>query len=71
MKCWTLNENWPLCVEDQGLLDLVTVWGCILDKLVRPILEYGQQASSPYLRRDIVLMQRIQRQATRMVKCMR
>ncbi len=38
--------------------------------LVRPILKYDQQASSPYLRRDIVLMERIQRLATRMVKCM-
>ncbi len=37
----------------------------------RPILGYGQQASSPNLRRDIALMQRIQRQATRTVKCMR
>ncbi len=39
--------------------------------LVRPILEYGQQASSPYLQRDIALMERIQRLATRMVKGMR
>ncbi len=38
---------------------------------VRPILEYGQQASSPYLRRDITLIKRIQRLATRMVKGMR
>ncbi len=36
--------------------------------LVRPILEYGQQASSPYLRRDIALMERIQRLATCMIK---
>ncbi len=39
--------------------------------LVRPVLEYGQQASSPYLQRDIALMERIQRLATRMVKGMR
>ncbi len=39
--------------------------------LVRPILEYGQQASSPYLRRDIALMERIQRLATHMVKGMK
>ncbi len=39
--------------------------------LVRPILEYGQQASSPYLQRDIALMERIQRLATRMVKGIR
>ncbi len=39
--------------------------------LVRPILEYGQQATSPYLRRNIALMERIQRLATRMVKGMR
>ncbi len=39
--------------------------------LVRPIVEYGQQASSPYLRRDIALMERIQHLATRMVKGMR
>ncbi len=39
--------------------------------LMRPILEYGQQASSPYLRRDIALMERIQRLATRMVKGIR
>ncbi len=39
--------------------------------LVRPILEYGQQASSPYLRRDIALMDRIQRLTTCMVKGMR
>ncbi len=36
--------------------------------LLRPILEYGQQASSPYLQRDIALMERIQRLATCMVK---
>ncbi len=39
--------------------------------LVRPILEYGQQASSPYLRRDIALMERKQRLATCMAKGMR
>ncbi len=39
--------------------------------LVKPILEYGQQASSPYLQRDIALMERKQRLATRMVKGMR
>ncbi len=39
--------------------------------LVRPILEYGQQASSPYLQRDIALMERIQRLATRMAKTIR
>ncbi len=39
--------------------------------LLRPILEYGQQAASPYLRRDIDLMERIQRLATRMVEGMR
>ncbi len=39
--------------------------------LVRPILEYGQQASSPNLRRDIDLMERIQRLAARIVKGMR
>ncbi len=39
--------------------------------VVRPILECGQQASSPYLRRDIALIERIQRLATRMVKGMR
>ncbi len=38
---------------------------------MRPILEYGQQASSPYLRRGIALMERIQRLATRMVKGVR
>ncbi len=38
---------------------------------MRPILEYGQQASSPFLRRDIALMDRTQRLATRMVKGMR
>ncbi len=39
--------------------------------LVGPILEYGQQASSAYLQREIALMERIQRLATRMVKGMR
>ncbi len=39
--------------------------------LVRPILEYGQQASSPYLRRDIDLMERMQSLDIRMVKGMR
>ncbi len=38
---------------------------------VRPILEYGQQVSSPNLQRDIALTERIQRSATRMVKGMR
>ncbi len=38
---------------------------------MRPILEYGQQESSPYLRRDIDLMESIQGLAIRMVKGMR
>ncbi len=36
-----------------------------------PILEYGQQASLLYFQRDITLMERIQRLATRMIKGMR
>ncbi len=47
------------------------IFGPLYLALVRPILEYGQQASSPYLRRNIALMERIQRLATRMVKGMR
>ncbi len=39
--------------------------------LVRLILGYGQQASSPYLRRDIALRECIKRLARRMVKGMR
>ncbi len=39
--------------------------------LVRPILVYDQQASSPDLQRDIALMERLQRLATRRVKGMR
>ncbi len=39
--------------------------------LVRPILKYGQQTSLPYLRRDIALIERIQRLVTRMVENMR
>ncbi len=39
--------------------------------LVRPNLEYGQQASSPYLQRDIAVMERIQHLATNMVEGMR
>ncbi len=38
--------------------------------LVRPILGDDRQASSPYLRRDITLMERIQLLATRTVKGM-
>ncbi len=39
--------------------------------LVRPILEYGLQASSPYLGRDVFLMERLQRLGARMVKSLR
>ncbi len=39
--------------------------------LVRPILEYGLQESLPRLRRGIVLKERMQRLATRMVEDMR
>ncbi len=39
--------------------------------LVRLTLEYSQQASSPYLQRNITLTERTQRLATRMVKGMR
>ncbi|CAI9729518.1 PKU43604.1hypothetical protein llap_6084 [Octopus vulgaris] len=35
--------------------------------LVRPILEYGIQASSPYLLKDIQHLKRVQKLATRMV----
>jgi hypothetical protein len=35
--------------------------------IVRPHLEYAVQAWSPYLRRDIDLLERIQRLATRMI----
>ncbi len=39
--------------------------------LVRPILEFGLQASTPYLRQDIILIEKLQRLATRMVKGLR
>ncbi len=38
---------------------------------VRPHLEYAIQASRPYLKKDIDHLERIQREATRMVKCCR
>ncbi len=38
---------------------------------VRPILEYGLQASPTYLRQDIIMMEKLQRLATRMVKGLR
>ncbi len=38
--------------------------------LVKSILEYGVQASLPYLQQDIDLMERIQRLVIRMVKGM-
>ncbi len=37
---------------------------------VKPTLEYGQKASSPYIRRDINLMKHIQRLVSRIVKGM-
>ncbi len=39
--------------------------------LVRMILEYGLQASSPHLRQDIIMMEKLQRLATQMVKGIR
>ncbi len=39
--------------------------------LSRPVLEYGQPASSHYLQRDIVLIERKQRLVTRLFKGMR
>ncbi len=39
--------------------------------LVRSILEYGLQASPPYIRQDITMMEKLQRLATRMVKGLR
>ncbi len=39
--------------------------------LVRPILEHGLQASAPYLRQDIILIDKLQHLATRMVKGLR
>ncbi len=36
--------------------------------LVRPILEYGLQSSPQYLRQDIIMMEKLQRLATRMEK---
>ncbi len=36
--------------------------------LVRPYLDYANQASSPYLKKDIDHLERLQRLATRMVK---
>ncbi len=36
--------------------------------LIRPILEYVIQAVSPYLQKDIVLTERLQKLATRLVK---
>ena len=37
------------------------------DSIIRPNLDYGIQACSPYLRRDIIHVERLQRLATRMV----
>ncbi len=39
--------------------------------LVRPHLEYTIQANCPYLKKDIYHLKRIQRVATRWVKCLR
>ncbi len=39
--------------------------------LIRPILEYAIQAVSPYLQKDIVLTERLQKLATRLVKGLR
>ncbi len=39
--------------------------------LVRPHLEYAIQANCPYLKQDIYHLERIQRAATRRVKCLR
>ncbi len=47
-----------------------TFWPLYL-ALVRPILEYGLQASSHYPRRDLDLMKRLQRLATIRVKSLR
>jgi len=40
----------------------------IYKSFVRPHLEYAIQAWSPYLRKDIDCLERVQRSATKMVK---
>ncbi len=69
-SCCSDSINWELFPRARTL----SQEGCFRPlylALVRPILECDQQASSPYLQRDIALMQRIQRRATCMVKDMR
>ncbi|KAJ2953439.1 hypothetical protein O0L34_g1033 [Tuta absoluta] len=38
---------------------------------VRPLLEYGFQIWSPYFQKNIILLDKVQRKATKMVACLR
>ena len=40
----------------------------LIKTFIRPHLEYGQQASSPYLRKDITILEAVQRRATKLLK---
>ena len=40
----------------------------LIKTFIRPHLEYGQQASSPYLRKDIDMLEAVQRRATKLLK---
>ena len=49
------------CIDSEMFLNLY-------NSLVRPLLEYCVQAWSPYLERDITLLENVQRRATKVVK---
>ena len=41
----------------------------LIKTFIRPHLEYGQQASSPYLQKDVNKLEGVQRRATKLLKC--